>query len=63
MDEQRPESTEILAEFEGLLRELRARVEELRAGEAVDPDQLEQRLRELDELAGRAAATLESAKR
>lgn len=63
MDEQRPESTEILAEFEGLLRELRTRVEELRAGDAVDPDQLERRLRELDELAGRAAAALESAKR
>lgn len=51
-----------LAELEGLIAELRVKVTELRAGE-FDAASLEQRLRELNELATRAAGAVDSAAR
>jgi hypothetical protein len=51
-----------LTELEELIGELKEKVSELRDGE-LDPATLEARLRELTELAGRAASTLDAAAR
>lgn len=51
-----------LAELEVLIGELKTEVNALREGE-FDAAALEQRLRELNELAGRAAAALDTATR
>ncbi len=61
MEAHEPQPQDIFAEFERLLDELRAHVEALR-DDTVDVEQLQRRLGELDELAGRAAAALEQAK-
>lgn len=53
---------DIFREFEQLLGELRRKVDSLR-DESVDAERLRGSLAELDELAGRAAAVLERARR
>jgi exonuclease VII small subunit len=61
MEAREPQPQDIFAEFERLLHELRTHVDALR-DDAVDIEQLQSRLSELDDLAGRAAAALEQAK-
>lgn len=51
-----------LAELQRLIEDLKLQVDELRASDS-DAEALEQRLRELDELAGRAAALIASEER
>ena len=62
MEAQQPQPSGDLGELERLLNELRERVEGLRAT-GLDAEQLQQRLGELDELAGRAATALDDVAR
>jgi len=62
MTERDPKTQETLDELDGLIVELKEKVGTLREGE-FDASALETRLRELTELASRAASTLESVSR
>jgi hypothetical protein len=62
MTERDPKTQETLDELDGLIVELKEKVSTLREGEFV-AGALEGRLRELTELASRAASTLESVSR
>jgi hypothetical protein len=62
MTERDPKTQETLDELDGLIVELKEKVGTLREGE-FDAGALETRLRELTELASRAASTLESVSR
>jgi hypothetical protein len=62
MTERDPKTQETLDELDGLIIELKDKVSRLRDGE-FDAGALETRLRELTELASRAASTLESVSR
>jgi hypothetical protein len=62
MTESDPKTQATLDELDGLIVELKEKVSTLREGE-FDAGALEARLRELTELASRAASTLESVSR